>query len=64
MKLINFNILARAVSFALTPGLPEIDKITMLPQGNIVGRILFIAREYGFDGDYWHELSYPGHEVN
>lgn len=54
----------RAVALAITPGIPEIDLVTTKPQGSILGRIYFYNREYGQYGDKWHQLVYPGFEVN
>ena len=54
----------RAVCLAITPGIPEIDAVTMRPQGDLLGRIIFKNREYGSYGDKWHQLVYPGYEVN
>ena len=54
----------RAVCLAITPGIPEIDAVTMRPQGDLLGRILFKNREYGSEGDKWHQLTFPGHEEN
>lgn len=54
----------RAVALAITPGIPQIDAVTSRPQGDILGRIYFQNREYGSHGDRWHQLVYPGYEVN
>jgi len=54
----------RAVALAITPGIPQIDAVTTKPQGGILGRIYFQNREYGARGDKWHQLVYPGYEVN
>ena len=54
----------RAVCLAITPGIPEIDVVTSKPQGGVLGRIYFQNREYGEHGNMWHQLAYPGYEVN
>ncbi|CAD7700913.1 unnamed protein product [Ostreobium quekettii] len=54
----------RAVALALTPGVPLIESVSILPQGSVIGRILFQRREYGMEGDMWHGLAFPGPKVN
>ena len=55
---------ARAVSFALTAGLPPIEHVTIRPRGATVTRILFVPQEFGRDGGMWHLLSVPGGTAN
>ncbi|GMH32625.1 hypothetical protein BSKO_00459 [Bryopsis sp. KO-2023] len=54
----------KAVALALTPGMPDLEAVSIRPQGNVIGRILFEPREYGREGDMWHGLSYPEGQVN
>lgn len=57
------NYTGKAVALALTPGIPEVQAVSIRPQGNTLGRILFEPTEYGIQGDMWHSLGYPGGEV-
>jgi hypothetical protein len=52
------------VAFALTPGLPPIEHVTIRPRGNTITRILFVPQDYGKDGGSWHMLGVPGNEGN
>jgi hypothetical protein len=52
------------VAFALTPGLPPIEHVTIRPRGNTITRILFVRQDIGKDGGTWHLLGAPGHDVN
>ncbi|KAL4436128.1 hypothetical protein ABPG77_005576 [Micractinium sp. CCAP 211/92] len=55
---------ARAVAFALTPGLPPIEHVTIRPRGGTITRILFVPQEFGKDGGMWHQLATPGAAAN
>ena len=55
---------ARAVAFALTPGLPEIQYVTIKPRGGIQARILFVPQEPRSDGGSWHLLAAEGSKTN
>lgn len=55
---------ARAVAFALTPGLPEIQYVTIKPRGGVQARILFTPQEPRSDGGTWHLLSAEGAKTN
>ena len=55
---------ARAVGFALTPGLPPIEHVTILPRGGAQARILFVPQEPREDGGTWHMLTAEGTRVN
>jgi len=48
----------RAVLYALTPGMPPVEQVSMQPRGGSTARIMFRPQEYGRDGDQWHALSY------
>eukprot|EP00210_Caulerpa_lentillifera_P009379 g8941.t1 len=63
-KFLTTILAGRAVALACTPGIPEIDMVTTRPQGEVLGRIIFQTREYGSQGDTWHQLTYPGYETN
>lgn len=53
-----------AVAFALTPGLPPIEHVTIRPRGGTITRILFVPQEFGKDGGMWHQLATPGWAAN
>ena len=53
-----------AVAFALTPGMPPIEHVTIRPRGGTVTRILFVPQEFGKDGGMWHQLGTPGRQAN
>lgn len=36
-----------AVAFALTPGLPRIEHVTIQPRGGHMAQILFVPQEFG-----------------
>ena len=55
---------ARAVAFALTPGLPEIQYVTIKPRGGVQARILFVPQEPRSDGGTWHMLAAEGSKTN
>lgn len=55
---------ARAVAFALTPGLPPLEHVTIRPRGGAQARILFVPQEPRGDGGSWHLLTAEGAEVN
>ncbi len=55
---------ARAVAFALTPGLPEIQYVTIKPRGGVQARILFVPQEPRADGGTWHSLAAEGSKTN
>jgi cell division protease FtsH len=55
---------ARAVAFALTPGLPEIQYVTIKPRGGVQARILFVPQEPRSDGGTWHALAAEGTKTN
>jgi cell division protease FtsH len=55
---------ARAVAFALTPGLPEIQYVTIKPRGGVQARILFVPQEPRSDGGTWHALANAGSKTN
>ena len=55
---------ARAVAFALTPGLPEIQYVTIRPRGGVQARILFVPQEPRSDGGTWHSLADVGMKTN
>lgn len=55
---------ARAVGFALTPGLPEIQYVTIKPRGGAQARILFTPQEPRSDGGTWHMLAVEGTKTN
>lgn len=50
---------ARAVAFALTPGLPPIEHVTIRPRGSAMARILFVpqARRQGGKGRRLESLA-------
>jgi hypothetical protein len=53
-----------AVAFALTPGLPPIEHVTIRPRGGTITRILFVRQDFAKDGGSWHMLGTPGNESN
>ncbi|KAG7666975.1 hypothetical protein KSW81_000723 [Nannochloris sp. 'desiccata'] len=55
---------ARAVAFALTPGLPPLEHVTVRPRGGAQARILFVPQEPRSDGGTWHLLAAEGSKVN
>ena len=55
---------ARAVAFALTPGLPLLEHVTIRPRGGAQARILFVPQEPRSDGGTWHLLAAEGAKVN
>eukprot|EP00887_Chlorella_sp_A99_P003900 scaffold11.g3900.t1 len=55
---------ARAVAFALTPGLPPIEHVTIRPRGGAAARILFVPYELRKDGGMWHQLAHPDKQIN
>jgi cell division protease FtsH len=55
---------ARAVAFALTPGLPPLEHVTIRPRGGAQARILFVPQEPRSDGGTWHLLAAEGAAVN
>ena len=55
---------ARAVAFALTPGLPPLEHVTILPRGGAQARILFVPQEPREDGGTWHLLRAEGAQIN
>eukprot|EP00889_Picochlorum_renovo_P004218 jgi/Picre1/31248/NNA_006602.t1 len=55
---------ARAVAFALTPGLPDIQYVTIKPRGGVQARILFVPQEPRSDGGTWHLLAQEGSTTN
>lgn len=55
---------ARAVAFALTPGLPPLEHVTIRPRGGAQARILFVPQEPRGDGGTWHLLAQVGAEIN
>lgn len=55
---------ARAVAFALTPGLPPLEHVTVQPRGGAQARILFVPQEPRSDGGTWHLLAAEGVHVN
>lgn len=54
---------ARAVALTLTPGLPPIEHITILPRGGVQERILFTPTEAG-SGTELTELSYTARKAD
>lgn len=52
------------MAFALTPGLPPIEHVTIRPRGGTITRILFVPQEFGKDGGMWHQLATPGAAAN
>ena len=55
---------SRAVAFALTPGLPEIQYVTIKPRGGVQARVLFTPQEPRSDGGTWHLLAEEGSKTN
>lgn len=55
---------SRVVAFALTPGLPEIQYVTIKPRGGVQARILFVPQEPRSDGGTWHMLASKGTKTN
>lgn len=55
---------ARAVAFALTPGMPQLEHVTIRPRGDAQARILFVPQEPRSDGGTWHLLTAEGAKVN
>lgn len=55
---------ARAVAFALTPGLPPLEHVTIRPRGGAQARILFVPQEPRGDGGTWHLLAKTGAKIN
>lgn len=55
---------ARAVAFALTPGLPRIEHVTIRPRGNAQARIVFEPQENRKDGGSWNALTVKGVKTN
>lgn len=55
---------ARAVAFALTPGLAPLEHVTVRPRGGAQARILFVPQEPRSDGGTWHLLAAEGAKIN
>lgn len=55
---------ARAVAFALTPGMPQLEHVTIQPRGGHTTRILFQRQEFGREGGTWHALATPEGATN
>jgi len=55
---------SRAVAFALTPGMPQLEHVTIRPRGGAQARILFVPQEPRSDGGTWHLLAAEGARVN
>lgn len=54
----------RAVAFALTPGLPPVERVSITPRAGAMSQILFVPQEFGKFGDQWHQLNHSPTKVN
>ncbi|KAK9845418.1 hypothetical protein WJX81_006080 [Elliptochloris bilobata] len=55
---------ARAVAACLTPGMPPVEHVSILPRGEYMARIIYQPQEFGSAGDEYHALYSGTARVN